>query len=413
MGGRRLFALVLLTLLTAGTAGAADRDRLFFHAETLDGRVLSSRGADTLFNPASLVKVGTTLWAMDRLGPDHRYRTVFGVKGSWDRGAGLVDGSLVVIGGGDPDFHVENVFMVARELNRLGLRRIEGWLRIDGTFWIGWENGVARRLMQPRDRMELMGRRLRAALDPDHWDTTTRAAWEDCCARRGWDPARPPRVEVIGRVWPGAPDDWTPLVTHRSNPLGTLLKRFNAFSNNDIVRVAEVLGGPAALEVFLEQKLGAAPETVQLTTASGEQRNRLTARAAVDLLREFRRATVEHGLTPRDLLPAVGCAPGPTRRMFPGLAAPATTGSVVVKTGTLTTTDGGVAVVAGFFESPASGEVLFCIAAPRAGGQIQHWRSLEQAWLLDLIATAGGAVQKPCGPELPFSDTLAEVVPVF
>ena len=167
------------------------------------------------------------------------------------------------------------------------------------------------------------------------------------------------------------------------------------------------------MESFLERKLGVTPETVQLTTASGEQRNRLTARAAVDLLREFRLITVENGLTPRDLLPAVGCAPGPTRRMFPGLAAPARTGSVVVKTGTLTTTDGGVAVVAGFFESPAAGEVLFCIAAPRTGGQLQHWRSLEQAWLLDLIATAGGAVQEPCGPELPFSDTHAEVEPVF
>jgi len=413
VGGRRVFSLVFLALMVAGSSGAADRDRLLYHAETLEGRVLSSRGADLSFNPASVVKVGTTLWALERLGPDHRYRTVFGVQGSWDRSAGLVDGSLVVVGGGDPDFHVENVFMVARELNRLGLRRVEGWLRIDGTFWIGWENGVAHRLMQPRDRVELMGKRLRAALDPDRWDTTTHAAWEGLCARRGWDPGHPSRVEVVGKVWPGTPGDWTPLVTHRSNPLEILLKRFNAFSNNDIVRIAEVLGGPAALEIFLESKLGVTPETVQLTTASGEQRNRLTARAVVDLLREFRLITVENGLSPRDLLPAVGCAPGPTRRMFPGLAAPARTGSVVVKTGTLTTTDGGVAVVAGFFESPAVGEVLFCIAAPRAGRQLQHWRSLEQAWLLDLIATAGGAVQKPCGPELPFSDTHAEAEAVF
>ena len=40
-------------LLVATTAGAADRDRLLYYAEILDGRVMASRGADTAFNPAS------------------------------------------------------------------------------------------------------------------------------------------------------------------------------------------------------------------------------------------------------------------------------------------------------------------------------------------------------------------------
>ena len=61
---------------------------MLFHAETLDGRVLASRGADTPFNPASLVKVGTSLWALESLGATHRYRTVFGVEGDWDKQTG-------------------------------------------------------------------------------------------------------------------------------------------------------------------------------------------------------------------------------------------------------------------------------------------------------------------------------------
>ena len=46
---------------------------------------------------------------------------------------------------------------------------------------------------------------------------------------------------------------------------------------------------------------------------------------------------------------------------------------------------------------------------PSTGWNEPHWRGLQQSWLLELIKKTGGAVRKPCGPELPFSDTFAEV----
>jgi hypothetical protein len=95
--------------------------------------------------------------------------------------------------------------------------------------------------------------------------------------------------------------------------------------------------------------------------------------------------------------------------MFPALAGPPLTGTVTCKTGTLTNTDGGVAVFAGTFTSPEKGLVTFAIAAPRAGGRLQYWRQLEQRWVLALIEKQGGAVPIPCGKPLPFSDTYAEV----
>jgi len=402
------FKYVAALLLIATTGAAADRDRLLYHAETLDGRVLASRGADTPFNPASLVKVGTSLWALESLGAEHRYRTVFGVEGDWDKQTGRLAGSLVVQGWGDPDFQAENLFMVARQLNRLKLNRIEGRLRIDGDFWIGWENGVARRALDPRDRADRMGRRLRMIFDPYRWDGSTRSAWEAVCARRGWDPADPPRVKIVGSVRPGAPAEWTPLVIHRSNPLPVLLRRFNVYSNNDIIRVADGLGGPSGLEAFLEKRLGVAPGAVELETASGEKHNSLTARTGVRLVRAFLETVQKLGLSVGDLLPVIGCDPGATDRKFPKLARPDRAGSVVVKTGTLINTDGGVAVLGGVFRTPENEIVIFCIAAPRSGWDEPQFRGLQQSWLLELIETSGGAVQRPCGGELPFSDTFAE-----
>ncbi len=127
------------------------------------------------------------------------------------------------------------------------------------------------------------------------------------------------------------------------------------------------------------------------------------------LLSELRSEAADQDLDLRRLLPVIGCDPGATRRMFPALAAPPLTGTVTCKTGTLTNTDGGVAVLAGTFTSPEKGVVTFAIAAPRAGGRLQYWRKLQQRWVLALIDEQGGAVPAPCGPELPFSDTFAEV----
>ena len=412
MGWRKFrvaVAAVVVCWCGVGPCEPADRDRLLFHAETFEGTVLATSNADTPFNPASLVKVGTSLWALDRLGPDHRFRTVFGVEGQWDKATGRLEGSLVVQGWGDPDFQAENVFLVARMLNRLRLNRVEGRLAIDGQFWIGWENGVEKRVLDPRDRVDLMGRRLRMALDPQRWDRTTRAAWEAVCARRGWDPSDPPRVEIIGSIRSGAPAGWMPVAVHRSNPLPKLLRRFNVYSNNDIVRVADGLGGPEGLEAYLEQRLGLPPAAVDLESASGERRNRVTARTGVSLMRAFVQTTEAMGLAASDLLPVIGCDVGATDRKFPRLASQKRAGSVTVKTGTLTNTDGGVAVVGGLYTSPTRGRVLFCVAATATGWNEPHWRGLQQSWLLDLIKTTGGAVQRPCGPELPFSDTFADV----
>jgi len=369
---------------------------------------VASRQADTLFNPASLVKVGTSLWALESLGPAHRYRTVFGINGEWDKQTGRLNGSLVVQGWGDPDLQPENIFMVARQLNRLQLSWVDGGLHIDGDFWLGWENGTANRATDPRTRANRMGGRLRAMLDPRRWDRSTRRTWEKMCARRGWDPKKPPRVRVSGPVRLGAPDDWSPVVVHRSNPLPVLLRRFNVYSNNDIIRVAEGLGGPEGLEAFLEQKLELAPQALELETASGENQNRFSARTGVDLMRAFVEKVGELGLAPSDVLPVIGCDPGATDRKFPLLARADRAGSVVVKTGTLINTDGGVAVLGGVFSTPENEIILFCIAARQTGWDEPHWRGLQQGWLLDLTTEVGGAVQRSCGGDLPFSDTYAE-----
>ena len=200
-----------------------------------------------------------------------------------------------------------------------------------------------------------------------------------------------------------------PVIVHRSNPLPDVLRRFNVYSNNDIVRIADGLGEIDDLQAYAAGRLGLEADQIEFSTASGERRNRMSVTQMAGLFSELMDEAAEQDLELSRFLPVIGCDPGATRRMFPALTAPHLTGTVTCKTGTLTNTDGGVAVLTGTFTSPENGAVVFAIAAPRAGNRLQHWRQLQQRWVLALMEEQGGAVPAPCGDPLPFSDTFAEV----
>lgn len=112
----KIFALAVL--ITLAGLGAAARDtetqRLvsaYARKEPLRSGilgVLAVRGADTLaqYNkglkmvPASNVKLITTGLALQRLGPDMRFKTTLAYKGTLD--GGVLEGDLYIVGGGDP-----------------------------------------------------------------------------------------------------------------------------------------------------------------------------------------------------------------------------------------------------------------------------------------------------------------------
>jgi len=401
---RRVPTLVLAMLAVMVLSCRAGE--LLCYAEDASGEPVASRGAGTPFNPASVIKVGTSWFALERLGVGHRYLTRFGYTGSWDRDTGTVTGDLVVQGGGDPDFQPENAFLVARELGSLGVRKVTGDLVVEGAFWLGWEGGPLRRPADPAVRAVRAGRRLLRALDAGRWGPAQRDAWDQLCTRVGWLGEAAPSVPVGGGVRVGEPSGVHPLVVHRSNPLPVILRRFNVYSNNDIERIADGLGGVPELERFLRGKLG---ESVRLETACGLGTNRMTAVQVVRMLRGLESWLAARDLGLRDLLPVPGCDPGPIPRMFPMLATGPLGGTVTCKSGTLSDTDGGVAVLAGSFQPARGTEVLFCVAAPGAGGRLKELREREGAWLAGLIRDVGGARAAPCGAPLPYSDTGAVV----
>ncbi len=190
---------------------------------------------------------------------------------------------------------------------------------------------------------------------------------------------RLPIGRVAGRDPGAAPDG--PVVEHRSNPLKTILKRFNDYSNNDIERLGYQLGGPAAMERFYRERWGDPKPDIRFATLSGLGSNRMSPSQITRLIGELKSAAKSHGLGLADLLPALDCGRN-TLRNYRGLLQAFPPGSLVGKTGTLVKTDGGVIALAGSV-STDHGDVDFFIGAPRNGARMNTARRAQTRWLLD------------------------------
>lgn len=412
---------VFVLLMTVESADAATPKRrprrsprrppeVVWHVETLDGQPVSSSHGDEAINPASVVKVATTLWALEALGPEYRWETRVWARGRVDRAKRTLFGDLVVQGSGDPDFHAENAFLLARALNEMGIERVTGALIVNSQFWIGWENGSEGREANPIKRGLLMATRLRQAFNPRGWDRMTRWAWREFSVRRNWTLPRPPQVTIARGVGvDGTANLGTLLIVHRSQPLVAVLRRFNCFSNNDIERVGENIGPVSGLTDLVVSRAAVPRQSVVLETASGLGTNRLTPLTVVRLLRELRASAGREGIRPELLLPVAGCEPSTVTRFFPELSVGPNATALVGKTGTLTTTDGGVTALAGFL-STTQGEFVFCVASPHAGGHIRGARDAEEKWVVDFLAGHGGGQPRQCGPELAPPDAGAAIM---
>ena len=95
------------------------------------GDALLSVNPDTPRNPASTIKLVTTLAALETLNPAYVWPTEVYLDGKLANG--VLNGNLVIKGHGDPYFLVEDMWKMLRSLRREGLQRITGDLVIDAS----------------------------------------------------------------------------------------------------------------------------------------------------------------------------------------------------------------------------------------------------------------------------------------
>ncbi len=92
-----------------------------------------SHGRTRSLNPASVMKLVTTLAVLDSFGPAHTFKTRVLLDGALKEG--LLDGRLILQGGGDPSLTIERFWLLLREIRARGVREIRGDVVLDGGYY--------------------------------------------------------------------------------------------------------------------------------------------------------------------------------------------------------------------------------------------------------------------------------------
>ncbi len=129
--------LLLLSLPAVAQAGferlarLADKGFLIGAEAKLldDGQVLGAIEPERQLSPASVSKLYLTAAALDRWGPQHRFTTRLLGEGGPDAD-GVLDGDLILEGGGDPALTTEDLWRLVQRLHQAGVREVTGSLLV-------------------------------------------------------------------------------------------------------------------------------------------------------------------------------------------------------------------------------------------------------------------------------------------
>ncbi len=103
----------------------------FVIADTESGRVIAQLNGEEQRSPASTIKLVTTFASLDLLGPAFAWHTRALIRG--DIKNGVLNGDLILRGGGDPYITLERWWSFASMLRAKGLRVIRGDIVIDDS----------------------------------------------------------------------------------------------------------------------------------------------------------------------------------------------------------------------------------------------------------------------------------------
>jgi len=315
---------------------------------------------------ASLTKLATSLAALERYGEDFQFETV--VKHTGTLKNGVLEGDLVIEGGGDPFFVWEEAIALGNRLNELGIQQVRGNLIITGDFYMNYEEN-------PQTSAQF----LTQALNSQFWSNKIQQQYE----KLPQETARP-QVQILGKPMiknQTIPDAKT-IIRHESLPLKQILREMNVYSNNKMSDlIARSLGGGQTIANIAAQSAGVSVEEIQLINGSGlGLENRISPRAAVKILQAMQQKLAKNGGTLAEILPVVQEGTVRDRAMPKGIP---------VKTGSLWK----VSALAGVIPTNQHGYVYFAIINHDGNldtfrnFQDQLLKNLDQTWNLKPLAT--------------------------
>jgi D-alanyl-D-alanine carboxypeptidase/D-alanyl-D-alanine-endopeptidase (penicillin-binding protein 4) len=375
-----------------------------------DGRqTFAEHNADTAFNPASLIKLATSLAALRRLGKDFRFETRVYLDGNANAGGAVTErkaaeapadekaaktekagkagarsgrsgkaaakteidkraagkasterggstGGRIFVAGNDPTFGDFDAALISRKLEERGVKKFAGEVAVSPDFVYNFSG-------DPIESAERLAKVMKLGA----------------------------KSYAVGEA-PAAP----PAFVVHSYPLREILLYMNAHSSNFVAeRLGALVGGPEGLRGVLVNELQLPADRVTISTASGLETNRLTARGLVAIIRALEAEAERQGLKLSDIMPVASSDHGTLRRRLAGTPLER---SLVGKTGTLVHDDGGMASLGGVVYTQKAGRVYFVVLSQ--GSAVAESRQMTDLLLVQIILEQDMPAQLPL-PEQP------------
>lgn len=224
---------------------------------------------------ASVMKVLTTFWAVEKLGPNYRFRTRIYIQPS--------NKEMHVEGSRDPLFDRQRLFLLLADLNRLGYKSMNR-VTFDGNFRFDLQAlDFTRFYRYAHTEAHVMGslaaqdikNKMTDALNTAQWSKDRKVLYTQVAAQSS-SPKLPPGVVFKADavdVVPSNPLKGKPGVLVfdvQSAPLKMYLKEMNILSINPIAdELFATLGGANGFRAFMKEKYGMATEFNGVYTGSG------------------------------------------------------------------------------------------------------------------------------------------------
>ena len=313
---------------------------------------------ETPLPAASLTKIATTLAALSKWNAKHQFPTNIYITGKIENG--VVTGDLIIQGNGDPLFVWEEAIALGNELNRLGIKKIQGNILVTDKFYMNYES-----------QSLVAGELFKEAINKNLWISTITQQYLQMPVG-----TKQPEVAVTGEVKaiPRIPRNARLLIRHRSLPLAEILRQMNIYSNNKMAQMlADSIGGADTVAKTSAKIANFPIAEIKLINGSGlGEGNRISPRAVCQMLMAIDRLLPDNYST-ADLFPTAG------RDIVGTLQGRGLPRGTTIKTGTLDN----VSALAGVIPTSDRGNVYFSII--NYGRPVQYLRR-EQDSLINELA---------------------------
>ena len=286
---------------------------------------------------ASVSKLITSLWALEKLGPNFTYDTKLFIKGN----------NLHIEGSVDPFLGNEKMFFLISQLNELGYTKFET-ITFDKKIQIN-PDAESHSDEYPIITRASNNRNLKMYFNTKLWTAEMQANYIQTASRAPTDKFRKKVQFEIGDAKyvdtnPYENDPDVKVLTLTSPKLYKYLKQINVQSNNYAAHTIFLqLGGESKFENYLEQRYGKTSESIHFYTGSGlpfflngiRKDNYATCEIIIELITILKNLTERQGMKLEDIIAVPGSDGGTfSKRSFPAEFK----NSFVAKTGTLVKT---------------------------------------------------------------------------